>query len=84
MRSEDSAPQEGDLLLSHGVKRSGGGWEGVVPNNGSLERALFRERSLLHIHAGGVVHRQRTLVSDLVCIEGFVRAISESCVNNPF
>jgi hypothetical protein len=31
-----------DLLLSHVVKRSGGGWEGVVPNNGTLSRALVR------------------------------------------
>ena len=28
------------LLLSHGVKRSGGGWEGVVSNNGTLGEAL--------------------------------------------
>jgi hypothetical protein len=32
----------GDLLLSRGVKRSGGGWEGVVSNNGTLSRALVR------------------------------------------
>jgi hypothetical protein len=31
-----------DLLLSRGVKRSGGGWEGVVPNNGTLSEALVR------------------------------------------
>ncbi len=42
LRCEDSASQEGVLLLSHGVKRSGGGWEGVVSNNGTLSRALVR------------------------------------------
>ncbi len=37
--SEDSARA---WLLSHGVKRSGGGWEGVVSNNGILSRAFVR------------------------------------------
>ena len=37
--SEDSARA---WLLSHGVKRSGGGWEGVVSNNGTLSKALAR------------------------------------------
>ncbi len=32
----------GALLLSHGVKRSGGGWEGVVSNNGALSEAVVR------------------------------------------
>ncbi len=40
--SEDSARA---WLLSHGVKRSGGGWEGVVPNNGILSRTLVRPES---------------------------------------
>ena len=34
----------GDLLLSHAVKRSGGGWEGVVPNNGSREKSAVPEK----------------------------------------
>ncbi len=37
--SEDSARA---WLLSHGVKRSGGGWEGVVSDNGTLSEAMLR------------------------------------------
>ncbi len=49
-----------DLLLSHGVKRSGGGWEGVVPNNGTLSRALVRAEGCITSRQG--THRTQQLI----------------------
>ena len=41
------------LLLSHGVNVwSGGGWEGVVSNNGTLSRVLIRLEGCITSRSG--------------------------------
>ena len=46
------------MLLSHGVKRSGGGWEGVVSNSGALSEALVRPESCSKSGSGRASNQQ--------------------------